>query len=41
MLAIGAPGGRFVLGCGVVPFATDPRRILLLKELAENYRWEN
>jgi uroporphyrinogen decarboxylase len=40
VLSIGAPGGRFVLGCGVVPFGTDPKRLLLLKEIAENYRWE-
>jgi len=40
VLSIGAPGGRFVLGCGVVPFGTEPRRILLLKELAAAYRWQ-
>ena len=40
VLAVGAPGGRFVLGCGVVPFGTDPGRILLLKKLAEEFRWE-
>lgn len=37
VLAFGAPGGRFVLGCGVVPFGTDPARVLLLKKLAEEY----
>ncbi|MDR3590408.1 MAG: uroporphyrinogen decarboxylase family protein [Negativicutes bacterium] len=40
VLSIGAPGGRFVLGCGVVPFDTEPRRILLLRELAEACRWQ-
>lgn len=37
----GAPGGRFVLGCGVVPYSADPKRILLLKEIAKAYRWDN
>jgi uroporphyrinogen decarboxylase len=40
VLSIGAPGGRFVLGCGVVPFGTDPRRVLLLKKLAEAFCWQ-
>lgn len=38
VLEIGAPGGRFVLGCGVVPYGTDPNRILLLKQIAQEYR---
>ena len=39
VLNIGAPGGRFVLGSVVVPFGTDPKRVLLMKKIAEEYRW--
>ena len=38
VLAIGAPGGRFVMGCGVVPYGTDPERLLLLKRITEEYQ---
>jgi uroporphyrinogen-III decarboxylase len=29
-----AAGGRFILGCGVVPYEADPQRILKFKEIA-------
>lgn len=40
VLAVGAPGGRFVFGCGVVPLDTDPARVLLLKKFAEEYLYQ-
>jgi len=35
VLAIGKPGGRFVLGAGVVPYATSPEHVLALREAIE------
>jgi uroporphyrinogen decarboxylase len=35
VLRHGKPGGRFLLGTGVVPYHTDPRNILALKALVE------
>lgn len=38
VLSAGAvPGSRFILGCGVLPYGADPRRVLYLKELAATY----
>jgi len=41
VLNLGAPGGRFILGCGVVPYHAVPEKILFLKKIAEEYRWGN
>jgi uroporphyrinogen decarboxylase len=39
VLAIGAPGGRFVLGCGVVPLGAQPDKLLFLKKITESYTY--
>jgi uroporphyrinogen decarboxylase len=36
ILAKGKPGGRFMLGAGVVPFATPPEHVLALKKAVES-----
>jgi len=33
-----APGGRFILGCGVVPFEVDPATVLKFKEIAISFQ---
>lgn len=34
IIKIGAPGGRFLLGMGVVPYDTPSQNVLALKDLA-------
>ncbi|KLU60664.1 uroporphyrinogen decarboxylase [Peptococcaceae bacterium CEB3] len=33
-----APGGRFIMGCGVVSYQTDPARILRLKKVVQEFQ---
>jgi uroporphyrinogen decarboxylase len=33
-----APGGRFILGCGVVPYEADAKKVLKLKEVALGFQ---
>ncbi|MGI9862659.1 uroporphyrinogen decarboxylase family protein [Moorella naiadis] len=40
VLAKGAPGGGFILGCGVVPYGADPENVLYLKQILQNYMAE-
>jgi uroporphyrinogen decarboxylase len=35
LLAIGMPGGRFVVGAGVVPYGTPPEHLLALRDAVE------
>lgn len=38
VLTFGTPGGRFVLGCGVLPYKAVPDKVLFLKKIAADYK---
>ncbi|BCV22305.1 uroporphyrinogen decarboxylase family protein [Moorella sp. Hama-1] len=40
VLAKGAPGGGFILGCGVVPYGAAPENVLYLKQVLATYMAE-
>lgn len=37
VLKVGKPGGRFILGTGVVPYATPPEHLLAMRQLVESH----
>ncbi|GEA16023.1 methylcobamide--CoM methyltransferase [Moorella sp. E308F] len=41
VLAKGAPGGGFILGCGVVPYGAPPENVLYLKQVLAAYMAEH
>ncbi len=38
VLRICAHGGRFIMGCGIVPFEVDPTTVLKFKEIALSFK---
>jgi uroporphyrinogen decarboxylase len=40
VLGIGMTGGRFILGCGVLPFGADPEKVLFLKSIAVEHKYQ-
>ncbi|CEP67342.1 Uncharacterized [Moorella glycerini] len=41
VLAKGAPGGGFILGCDVVPYGAPPEKVLYLKQVLAAYMAEH
>lgn len=38
VLRVGAPGGGFIMGCGVVSYHTNPKNVLLLKKVVQEFK---
>jgi len=37
VLSIGAPGGKFIMGCGVVSYHTKPENLMSFKKAVEEF----